>query len=80
MDFGYGTLTAGTAVGWNGRADIPVSTKTNYSPVVQQGKKFETHNVSRLIPLKSCMISPISFTPNAVWTTFMSSWIAASTM
>ena len=36
-------------------------------------KLFRDHRVSRLIPLKSCWSSPISFTPNAVWTWFISS-------
>ena len=38
------------------------------------------HRVSRLIPLKSCMTSPMVLTPKAVWTVVWSSWIAASHM
>jgi len=38
------------------------------------------YSVSRLIPLNSCMASPMVLTPNAVWTTFKSSSMAASHM
>ena len=41
-------------------------------------KGYFNQRVSRLMPLKSCMTSPMVFAPNAVWTELISSWIAAS--
>jgi hypothetical protein len=44
-------------------------------------KELKTgYKESRLTLLKSWSISPTSFTPNAVWTTFISSWRAQSAM
>jgi len=43
-------------------------------------KSGKGYNESRLIALKSWTISPTSLTPNAVCTTFISSWRAQSAM
>ena len=46
--------------------------------VIKENKGIPDYRVSRLMPLKSCMTSPMVFAPNAVWTELISSWIAAS--
>ena len=45
-----------------------------------QKREKNNQRLSILIPEKSCAISRISFTPNAVWTCDNSSWFAVSHM